>query len=78
MMLVLTRKSSEAVVIGGTDTVQHLCRVTVLGIRGTHVKLGFEVDADVPVYRAELWERIPLRAQAPAATAPPIRKESGA
>jgi hypothetical protein len=23
-----------------------------------HVKLGFDVDADVPVHRLEVWERI--------------------
>jgi carbon storage regulator len=57
-MLVLSRKSRESVVIGGTDGVQRLCKVTVLGIRGANVKLGFEVDADVPVHRTEVWERI--------------------
>jgi sRNA-binding carbon storage regulator CsrA len=30
----------------------------VLGIRGTQVKLGFEVDPEVPVHRSEVWERI--------------------
>ena len=35
-----------------------LFRVKVLEIRGANVKLGFEVDADVPVHRAEVWERI--------------------
>jgi carbon storage regulator len=57
-MLVLSRKHRESVVIGGDDGVHRLLRVTVLGIRGTHVKLGFEVDADIPVHRAEVWERI--------------------
>jgi carbon storage regulator CsrA len=33
-------------------------KVTVLEIRGTNVKLGFEADSDVPVHRAEVWERI--------------------
>ena len=57
-MLVLSRKSRESVVVGGTDGFHRLLKVTVLEIRGTHVKLGFEVDPDVPVHRAELWERI--------------------
>ena len=57
-MLVLSRKSRESVVIGATDGVQRLCKVTVLGIRGMNVKLGFEVDPDVPVHRTEVWERI--------------------
>jgi carbon storage regulator CsrA len=46
------------VVIGGADGLHRLLKVTVLEIRGTHVKLGFEVDEDVPVHRSELWERI--------------------
>ena len=35
-----------------------LCKVTVLDIRGNNVKLGFELDAEVPVHRTEVWERI--------------------
>jgi carbon storage regulator len=57
-MLVLSRKNRESVVIGGSDGFHRLLKVTVLGIRGTNVKLGFEADADVPVHRAEVWERI--------------------
>ena len=57
-MLVLSRKNRESVVIGGADEFHRLLKVTVLGIRGTNVKPGFEVDADVPVHRSEVWERI--------------------
>ena len=57
-MLVLSRKHRESVVIGGSDSFHRVLKVTVLGIRGTHVKLGFEVDAGVPVHRSEVWERI--------------------
>ena len=57
-MLVLSRKSSESVVIGGSGGFHRLLKVTVLGINGTNVKLGFEVDADVPVHRLEVWERL--------------------
>ncbi|MBN2024356.1 MAG: carbon storage regulator [Pirellulales bacterium] len=57
-MLVLSRKSRESVVIGGTDGFHRLLRVTVLDVRGSIVKLGFEADSDVPVHRAEVWERI--------------------
>jgi carbon storage regulator CsrA len=46
------------VVIGGADGFSRLLKVTVIDIRGAKVKLGFEVDADVPVHRAEVWERI--------------------
>ena len=57
-MLVLSRKSQEAVVIGGSDGFHRMFRVKVLEIRGANVKLGFEVDANVPVHRAEVRERI--------------------
>jgi carbon storage regulator len=57
-MLVLSRKSRESVVVGGSGGFHRLMKVTVLGIKGTNVKLGFEVDGDVPVHRAEVWERI--------------------
>ena len=64
-MLVLSRKSRESVVIGGSDGFQRLLKVTVLGIGGGKVKLGFEADADVPVHRAEVWERIRGQADRP-------------
>jgi carbon storage regulator CsrA len=57
-MLVLTRKAEQSVVVGGADSFQRLLKVKVLAIRGDKVKLGFEVDADVPVHRSEIWERI--------------------
>lgn len=62
-MLVLSRKNRESVVVGATDGLHRLLRVTVLGINGANVKLGFEADADVPVHRAEVWERIRARGQ---------------
>lgn len=57
-MLVLTRKCQEAVVVGAHNGCERLLKVTVLEIRGGRVKLGFEADADVPVHRWEVWERI--------------------
>ena len=57
-MLVLSRKNQESVVVGGSDGFQRLVKITVLAIKGGHVKLGFEVDADVPIHRSEVWERI--------------------
>ncbi len=57
-MLVLSRKNKEAVMVGGSDGFERLLKVTVLDIRGGIVKLGFEVDAGVPVHRLEVWERI--------------------
>ena len=57
-MLVLSRKSQQSVVIGGADGFHRLLKVTVLGVHGTNVKLGFEVDSDIPVHRLEVWEQI--------------------
>jgi carbon storage regulator CsrA len=57
-MLVLSRKSRESVVIGGSNGLHCLVKVTVLDIRGTNVKLGFEADSDVAVHRTEVWEQI--------------------
>ena len=57
-MLVLSRKNQESVVVGGSGGFHHLMKITVIGIQGGRVKLGFEADADVPVHRLEVWERI--------------------
>ena len=57
-MLVLSRKNDEAVVIGGSVGFERMIKVTVLGIKNGNVRLGFEADADVPVHRLEVWERI--------------------
>ena len=57
-MLVLSRKSLEAVIVGGSGGFERLLKVTVLEIRGRNVKLGFEVDAGMPVHRSEVWERV--------------------
>ena len=57
-MLVLSRKANESVIVGGNDRCERTLKVTVLEIDGTRVRLGFEVDADVPVHRFEVWERI--------------------
>jgi carbon storage regulator len=51
-MLVLTRKTDEAIVIGRD------IEVTVLEVRGDRVKLGFRGPPDVPIHRAEVREKI--------------------
>lgn len=48
-MLVLTRKSNQSIVIGD-DVV-----VTVLEVRGDHIRLGITAPRDVPVHREEVW-----------------------
>ena len=72
-MLVLSRRSQESVVIGGADGFHRLLRVTVLGIKGAIVKLGFEVDSDIPVHRSEVWERINRNGRAESPTGGPAR-----
>ncbi len=57
-MLVLTRKSQESVVVGGSESGEPVVTVTVLDIRGDKVRLGFEGSRAVPVHRLEVWERI--------------------
>jgi carbon storage regulator CsrA len=57
-MLVLSRKSRESVVVGGGGGFLGFLKVTVLEVTGGKVKLGFEVDADIPVHRLEIWERM--------------------
>lgn len=50
-MLVLTRRPLESVMIGDGIT------VTVLGIKGNHIRLGFKCPADVKILREELIGR---------------------
>jgi sRNA-binding carbon storage regulator CsrA len=63
-MLVVSTRSRESVVVSGADGIHRLLKVTVLGIYGTNVKLGFEVDSDVPVHCSEVRTRIHAGVQA--------------
>jgi carbon storage regulator len=47
-MLVLSRKLNESIVIG-----DHI-RITVVGLRGNHIRLGIEAPGDVSIMREEL------------------------
>jgi carbon storage regulator len=58
IMLVLTRKQQESVVVGRSDGLERLLTVTVLAIRGGAVRLGFEARGDFPIHREEVWERV--------------------
>jgi carbon storage regulator len=51
-MLVLTRKTSQSIVIG--DEIE----VTVLSVAGDKVRLGVTADRDVPIHRNEVHQRI--------------------
>ena len=65
-MLVLTRRCQESIVVGGLDGLNRVLRVTVLAVKAGRVKLGIDATGDVPVHRAEVWER--LRAQSDASS----------
>ncbi len=51
-MLILTRRVGESLRIG--DDVS----VTVLGIKGSQVRLGVNAPKSVPVHREEVYDRI--------------------
>jgi len=51
-MLILTRRPGESVKIGDDIT------VTVLGVRGNQLRLGFTAPQSVAVHREELYVRI--------------------
>ena len=51
-MLILTRRTGETLRIGPDIT------VTVLGVKGTQIRIGIDAPKSVPVHRGELYERI--------------------
>jgi carbon storage regulator CsrA len=57
-MLALTRKSDESLTIGTESDALGPIIVTVLSITGNCVKLGFQMDRSIPVFRSEIWQRI--------------------
>ena len=59
-MLVLTRKASQAIVIG--DDIE----ITVLAVTATHVKIGIAAPREVPVHRKEIY--VELDRSTPAAS----------
>lgn len=51
-MLIITRRVGERIMIGQDIT------LTVLGMRGNQVRIGFDAPQDVEVHREEIYERI--------------------
>jgi carbon storage regulator len=51
-MLVITRKLEEKITIGNDIT------ISILGIKGNHVKLGIEAPRHTPIYRTEVYKSI--------------------
>jgi len=52
-MLVLSRKCGERIVFPEQDII-----LTVLEVRGDHVRLGISAPESVAIYRQEVWARI--------------------
>jgi carbon storage regulator len=52
IMLVLSRKLGESIVIGNGIT------VTIIEVKGERVRLGFTAPAEVPIHREELQRKI--------------------
>jgi len=71
LMLVLSRKSQESVVVGGSEVFEAMLKVTVLEISGGRVRLGFEADKNVPIHRTEVWERMRTTGQPDSPAADP-------
>jgi carbon storage regulator len=51
-MLVLTRKTSQSIMIG--DDIE----ITVLSSTGDKVRLGIQAPREIPVYRREVYDEI--------------------
>lgn len=58
LMLVLTRKNRESIVIGRAKDLEVILEITILEIEGGRVRLGFQADSRMPIHRREVWDRI--------------------
>lgn len=52
MMLILTRRVGESLMIGDDVT------ITVLGVKGNQVRIGVDAPKEVAVHREEILDRI--------------------
>ena len=52
LMLILTRRVGEKLVIGENVT------VTVLGVKGNQIRIGIDAPQEVQVHREEIFQRI--------------------
>ncbi len=68
-MLVLTRKSSQSIMIG--DDIE----VSVLAIMGEKVRIGIQAPRDIPVFRQEVYLEIQQERSEPVDPAKGAREE---
>ena len=50
--MILTRRIGETVIIGDNH------KITVLGVKGNSVRLGFDCPKEISVHREEIYNRI--------------------
>lgn len=58
-MLILTRKIGESLMIG--DNVA----VTVLGVKGTQVRIGVSAPREITVHREEIYKKLNIEKEKP-------------
>jgi carbon storage regulator len=66
-VLILTRRLGESVLIGSDIT------VTVLGVKGSQVRVGIDAPKDVAVHREEVADRIRLEESRKGTSAPAVQ-----
>ena len=57
-MLILTRRVGERLVIGDKFVIGDNVTVTVLGVKGSQVRIGIDAPHDVMVHREEIYQRV--------------------
>ena len=57
-MLILTRRVGERLVIGDKFVIGDNVTVTVLGVKGSQVRIGIDAPRDVMVHREEIYQRV--------------------
>ena len=67
-MLVLTRRESEKIIIGGD------IEITLVKVEGNKVRIGINAPKDLPIHRAELLEGIAGQVVEMEATAEPVNR----
>lgn len=51
-MLILTRRIGEKIIIGNNVI------ISIVGLKGSQVRIGTEAPPEVPVYREEIYQKI--------------------